>query len=150
MEMAPESMEIDDVDLRILGTVRQHGRISWRELGEKVHLSATSAADRVRRLEQAGVITGYHAHVDAAAVGRTVRSVIDVSLVPGDMADEFERRLTDREEVVFAAYVTGSADYSIVVECAGAPGLDAFVRWVRADEAVARTESKLILRSIVD
>ena len=65
------------------------------------------------------------------------------------MADEFERRLADRDEVVFAAYVTGSADYSIVVECAGAPGLDAFVRWVRADEAVARTESKLVLRSIV-
>ncbi len=148
--MTPESVEIDAVDLRILGALRQRGRISWRELGEAVHLSATSAADRVRRLEQSGVITGYHAHVDAAAVGRTVRSVIDVSLVPGDMADEFERRLADRDEVVFAAYVTGSADYSIIVECAGAPGLDAFVRWVRADEAVARTESKLILRSIVD
>lgn len=147
--MTPESPEIDAVDLRILGTLRHDGRISWRELGEQVHLSATSAADRVRRLEQAGVITGYHAGVDAAAVGRTVRSVVDVSLGPGDMADEFERRLADRDEVVFAAYVTGSADYSIVVECAGAPGLDAFVRWVRADEAVARTESKLVLRSIV-
>jgi len=148
--VAPESVVIDDVDLRILDAMRHRGRISWRELGELVHLSATSAADRVRRLEQAGVITGYHAHVDSAAVGRTVRSVIDVSLVPGDMADEFERRLAERDEVVFASYVTGSADYSIIVECEGAPGLDAFVRWVRADEAVARTESKLILRSIVD
>lgn len=148
--MAPESEAIDSIDLRILDEVRRHGRISWRELGDLVHLSATSAADRVRRLEQAGVITGYHAHVDAAAMGRTVRSVIDVSLVPGDMADEFEGRLRERDEVVFAAYVTGSADYTVVVECAGAPGLDAFVRWVRADRAVARTESKLILRSIVD
>ena len=51
--MAPESPEIDAVDLRILGTLRHDGRISWRELGEQVHLSATSAADRVRRLEQA-------------------------------------------------------------------------------------------------
>ncbi len=148
--MASDSVEIDAVDRRILGVMRHRGRISWRELGEEVHLSATAAADRVRRLEQAGVITGYHARVDAAAIGRTVRSVIDVSLVPGDMADEFERRLADRDEVVFAAYVTGSADYSIVVECEGAAGLDAFVRWVRADQAVARTESKLILRSIVD
>ena len=147
--MALESPVIDDVDLRIIDTLRHRARISWRELGESVHLSATSAADRVRRLEQAGVITGYHAHVDAASVGRTVRSVIDISLVPGDMADEFERRLDERDEVVFAAYVTGSADYTVIVECAGASGLDAFVRWVRADRAVARTESKLILRSIV-
>jgi Lrp/AsnC family leucine-responsive transcriptional regulator len=59
------------------------------------------------------------------------------------------RRVVERDEVVMAAYVTGSADYTIVVECVGADGLDAFVRWVRADEAVARTESKLMLRSIV-
>ena len=49
-----------------------------------------------------------------------------------------------------AAYVTGGADYKVTVECAGAEGLDAFVRWVRADEVVARTESQLILRTIVE
>ena len=95
------------------------------------------------------MITGYGALVSPEAVGRSVRAVVDVSLVPGDAADEFEMRLAAREEVVFAAYVTGSADYSVVVECRGTTGLDAFVRWVRADPAVATTESRLILRSIV-
>ncbi len=123
--------------------------MSWRDLADHVHLAPSSVADRVRRLEQRGVITGYCARVDPAALGRSVRAVIDVSLVPGDEADAFERRVVERDEVVLAAYVTGSADYTIVVECAGADGLDAFVRWVRADEAVARTESKLMLRSIV-
>lgn len=106
-------------------------------------------ADRVRRLEERGVITGYSARIDPSAVGRTVRAVIDVSLVPGDEADAFEARLVERDEVIMAAYVTGSADYTIVAECAGAEGLDTFVRWVRADEAVARTESKLMLRSVI-
>lgn len=103
----------------------------------------------MRRLESRGVITGYAARIDPVAVGRSVRAVIDVSLVPGDEADAFESRLIDRDEVILAAYVTGSADYTMVVECAGAEGLDAFVRWVRADHAVARTESKMMLRSIV-
>lgn len=106
-------------------------------------------AERVRRLEERGVITGYSAQVDPEAVGRTVRAVVDVSLVPGDEADAFELRLLDRDEVVMAAYVTGSADYTIVAECIGANGLDAFVRWMRADTAVGRTESKLMLRSLV-
>ncbi len=123
--------------------------MSWRDLADHVHLAPSSVAERVRRLEQRGVITGYSARVDPAALGRSVRAVIDVSLVPGDEADAFEQRLVGRDEVVMAAYVTGSADYTMVVECAGAEGLDAFVRWVRADEAVARTESKLMLRSIV-
>ena len=139
----------DGIDARIVGILRERGRISWRELAERVHLAPSSVAERVRRLEEDGVITGYGARVDPVAAGRTVRAVIDVSLVPGDQADAFEGRLVERDEVVLAAYVTGSADYVIVAEFAGADGLDAFVRWVRADRAVARTESKLMLRSVV-
>jgi Lrp/AsnC family leucine-responsive transcriptional regulator len=148
--MDEESQVIDDLDRRILAEMQINGRISWRELGDRVHLAATSVAERVSRLEQAGVIKGYRATVDSAALGRSVRAVVDVSLGPGDVADAFEVRLADRDEVVFAAYVTGSSDYTVVVECEGADGLDAFVRWVRADESVARTESKLILRSIAN
>ena len=148
--MDGEAQAIDHLDQRILVEIQNNGRISWRELGDRVHLAATSVAERVRRLEQAGVIKSYRAVVDSAALGRSVRAVVDVSLSPGDVADAFEVRLADRDEVVFAAYVTGSADYTVVVECEGADGLDAFVRWVRADEAVARTESKLILRSIIN
>jgi Lrp/AsnC family leucine-responsive transcriptional regulator len=148
--MDEESPAVDALDQRILAEMQTNGRISWRELGDRVHLAATSVAERARRLEQAGIIKGYRAVVDSAALGRSVRAVVDVSLSPGDVADAFEVRLADRDEVVFAAYVTGSADYTVVVECEGADGLDAFVRWVRADEAVARTESKLILRSITN
>jgi Lrp/AsnC family leucine-responsive transcriptional regulator len=146
---AVASSAVDTIDARIIGILRDFGRMSWRDLADHVHLAPSSVAERVRRLEQRGVITGYGARVDPAALGRSVRAVIDVSLVPGDEADAFEQRLVGRDEVVMAAYVTGSADYTMVVECAGAEGLDAFVRWVRADEAVARTESKLMLRSIV-
>lgn len=144
-----ETTANDQIDARILDILRSDGRISWRELAERVHLAPSSVADRVRRLENRGVITGYSARIDPAAVGRTVRAVVDVSLVPGDEADAFETRLAERDEVVMAAYVTGSADYTIVAECAGAEGLDSFVRWVRADTAVGRTESKLMLRSVI-
>ena len=94
-------------------------------------------AERVRRLEHRGVIQGYEARINPAMVGRTVRAIVDVSLVPGDGADAFEARVEARDEVVFAAYVTGSADYKVIVECVGADGLDRFVRWLRADEVVA-------------
>lgn len=144
------SASIDAIDLRILREMRRNARISWRELGERVHLAPTSVAERVRRLEQSGVVVGYETRIDPAAIGRTVRAIIDVSLVPGDGADAFEKRIAGRDEVVFASYVTGGADYKIIVECEGAQGLDAFVRWVRADEVVARTESQLILRTIVE
>lgn len=146
--MAEESSALDAVDRRILRELRGDARMSWRDLGERVHLSPTSAADRVRRMERAGVIEGYTVRIDPEALGRTVRAVVDVSLGPGDQVDRFEAALAERDEVVFAAYVTGTADYSINVECEGAEGLDAFVRWLRADAGVARTETKLLLRVV--
>ena len=145
-----ESSAVDPVNARILDILRVDGRISWRELADRVHLAPSSVAERVRRMEESGVITGYSAHVDPGALGRTVRAFVDVSLVPGDGADAFESRLAGRDEVVMGAYVTGSADYTVVADCAGASGLDAFVRWMRADGAVSRTETKLVVRSIVD
>src|SRR5690606_17763201 len=78
--MAQESSAIDRLDREILGALRVDARISWRELGERVHLSATSVADRVRRMERDGIIEGYTVRVDPEALGRTVRAVVDVSL----------------------------------------------------------------------
>jgi len=144
-----QTVEIDRIDRRIVDELRENARISWRELGERVHLAPSSVADRVRRLEERGLIRGYSARVDPAAFGRTVRAVIDVGLPPGVDPAPFEALLAGRDEVAFAAYVTGQSDYTIVVDCAGAAGLDAFIRWLKADAGVARTESRFVLRPIV-
>lgn len=146
--MASESTEIDAVDRRILDVLRSRGRITWSELARVVHLAPTSTAERVRRLERAGVIRGYRADLDPGALGLTVRAVIEIALRPGANAETFESRLRTRPEVSFAAYVTGDSDYSVLVECRGADGLDGVVRWLRDDEAVARTESRFMLRVV--
>ncbi|MCB1002054.1 MAG: Lrp/AsnC family transcriptional regulator [Acidimicrobiales bacterium] len=147
--MADETPAIDRIDRRIIDELRQEGRISWRELADRVHLAPSSVADRVRRLEERGLIRGYAAQVDPAAFGRSVRAVIDVGLPPGVDPAPFEALLAGRDEVAFAAYVTGQSDYTIVVDCAGAAGLDTFIRWLKADAGVARTESRFVLRPIV-
>ena len=136
------------IDQRILGELRNDARLSWRELGERVHLSPTSVAERVRAMERSGVIRGYQVDVDPAALGRGLRAVIDVGLPPAMSPDAFEATLVQRPEVTFAAYVTGKADYTVIVDCDGAEGLDAFIRWLKADAAVANTESKLVLRAV--
>jgi Lrp/AsnC family leucine-responsive transcriptional regulator len=147
--MADESTTIDRIDRRIIDILSEEGRVSWKELADRVHLAPSSVADRVRRLESSGVIRGYGAHIDRAALGRDVRAVIDVALPPGLDPDEFERRLLQRDEVTMALYVTGPADYTIVVECAGAEGLDDVVRWLKTDAGAARTESKFVLRPVL-
>jgi Lrp/AsnC family leucine-responsive transcriptional regulator len=147
--MPEHSAVVDRLDRRIIGLLAEHGRMSWRELADSVHLAPSSVADRVRRLEANGVIRGYQARIDPSALGRDVRAVIDVSLPAGGDPADFEERLSKRDEVELALYVTGPADYTVIVDCAGAEGLDAFIRWLKAEGGVARTESKFVLRPVI-
>lgn len=147
--MANESTIIDRLDRRIIDELATNGRISWRELSDRVHLAPSSVAERVRRLESAGVIRGVHADIDPAALGRDVRAVIDASLPPGGEPGAFEALLAEREEVALAVYVTGPSDYTIIVDCAGAEGLDRFIRWLKSDAHIARTESRFVLRPVI-
>lgn len=66
----------DAIDWLLLDELQQDGRLSYNELARRINLSAPAVAERVRRLEQAGVITGYHAHVDPARAGRTVAALV--------------------------------------------------------------------------
>jgi Lrp/AsnC family transcriptional regulator, leucine-responsive regulatory protein len=67
---------LDDMDWRILGVLQADARASFNEISRTVHLSAPAVADRVRRLEQAGVITGYHAQVDLTTAGWPVLALV--------------------------------------------------------------------------
>jgi Lrp/AsnC family leucine-responsive transcriptional regulator len=147
--MAVENVALDALDRRIIDILTKEGRVSFKELADRVHLAPSSVADRVRRLEHARVITGYAAVVDRRALGRDVRAVVDVALPSGLDPAEFERRLASRDEVALALYVTGPADYTVIVDCAGADGLDTFVRWLKAEGGAARTESKFVLRPVL-
>ncbi|MFV2194800.1 Lrp/AsnC family transcriptional regulator [Nocardiopsis sp. LOL_012] len=75
--MAPQAgIPLDGVDLRILSELQADGRLSFNALSRKVNLSAPAVADRVRRLTDRGVISGYHAHVDPAAAGLPVTALV--------------------------------------------------------------------------
>jgi Lrp/AsnC family leucine-responsive transcriptional regulator len=73
---------LDDVNRRLLHELQQDGRLSTAELARRVNLSPPAVAERVRRLEQAGVITGYRAVIDAAAVGYPLSAVVRIRPTP--------------------------------------------------------------------
>jgi len=66
----------DAIDWLLLDELQRDGRLSFNELARRINLSAPAVAERVRRLEQNGVITGYHAHVDPSRAGRTVEALV--------------------------------------------------------------------------
>jgi Lrp/AsnC family transcriptional regulator, leucine-responsive regulatory protein len=119
---------VDEVDRSILAMLEQHGRISNSELATRVGLSPSPCLRRVRQLEEAGVIRGYRAVIDPAAVGRSLRVFAGVRLVRHTRADvvAFEREVIRMPAVVACHHITGNFDYLLQVEVADLSAYEEF------------------------
>jgi len=119
---------MDDVDRAILVVLEKRGRINNADLAARVGLSPSPCLRRVRRLEETGVIRGYRALIDPAAVGRSLRVFAGVRLVRHARAEvaAFERAVVRLPEVVNTHHVTGNYDYLLHVEVADLPAYEDF------------------------
>ena len=142
--MADEIAQIDAVDRQILGILQDDGRISWQMLGDRVHLSANAVAERVRRLVRLGVIRGFRAEINQAALGRTLEAVIDARM---PHTQGFDDAVMKRDDVLWAAHVTGESDVKLAVACNGTAGLDTFLKWLQR-EGATETRTDVVLHKI--
>jgi len=123
-------MEIDEIDRRILRELRRDGRLSNTRLAELVGLSTTPCCNRVRALEQAGLIEGYTALLSQTGLGYPDTVIIEVTLDrhDDDIFDKFGQALAELPEVMEAYLLTGDYDYLIKVAVAGTAGYEEFLR----------------------
>lgn len=107
--------QFDRVDLKILEILQRNGRISITELAEQVSLSATPCAERVRRMERNGVITGYHAHVSPQALGKNLLVFLEIKLSTKseDVFEKVKKELLHVPEVMECHLVSGDFDYLV-------------------------------------
>jgi Lrp/AsnC family transcriptional regulator, leucine-responsive regulatory protein len=119
---------MDDIDRAILAALEKDGRLSNNDLADRVGLSPSPCLRRVRRLEETGVIRGYQALVDPAAIGRGLRVFAGVRLIRHAREDvvAFERAVIQLPEVVHTHHVTGNYDYLLQVEVADLPAYEDF------------------------
>ena len=107
--------ELDRTDRRILDLLHRQGRLSMTELGEQIGLSTSPCSERVKRLERAGVISGYHAHVDPARLGRSLLVFIEITLSQKSpqIFEAVKREVGLMPEVLECHLVSGSFDYLV-------------------------------------
>ncbi|OZI44933.1 transcriptional regulator [Bordetella genomosp. 5] len=107
--------ELDRTDRKILEILQREGRISITELADRVSLSATPCSERVKRLEREGVITGYHARINPAALGKTLLVFLEIRLSAksGDVFDKVKQELMYVPEVMECHLVSGDFDYLV-------------------------------------
>lgn len=136
---------IDDIDRSILRALTRDGRATHRELGRAVGLSPNAAGARVARLVESGVITGFHAAIDHAKLGRPLEVSMDVWLDhrPNDTA--FVDLVASDERIVDAIHITGPVDYRIEARVRSPEDLEDLLATMRNHASVSQTDSRLIM-----
>lgn len=111
-------MALDRFDREILALLQREGRISNQELADRIGLSASPCLRRVRELEKSGIISGYHARLDAKKLGLSLMALIQISMdthTP-ERFDRFETAIGEIPEIIECLLITGqSADYQLKV-----------------------------------
>ena len=139
-------MVLDAIDTKALAVLQRDGRETWATLGSELGMTGPAAAERVRRLEEAGVITGYRAVLEPRAVGLGLTAFIAVSLGGPAHRASFLARVARMAEVLECHHVTGDDDYLLKVRCAGTPELDRLlVRELKGIGGVVRTRTTVVL-----
>lgn len=127
-------IKLDDRDLKILSVLQQDGRIPKNQLAAQVNLSPTACWERLKRLEEQGVIEGYGARLCLGKLGSISTIFMQVELVSHRAEDfeRFENAVMEREEIIECWAVGGGIDYFLKLVCSG---VDAYQRLV--DEMLA-------------
>ncbi len=133
---------IDAFDTRILAELQADARLSLAELGRRVHLSQPAVAERVRKLEAAGVITGYRATVNLAALGYGIRALVRVGRA--DYA-RMVKLIGQTPEIVNAWNITGEDSWTLEIAVVDVAHLDAVVSQMCL---LAETSTSIILKTL--
>jgi Lrp/AsnC family transcriptional regulator, leucine-responsive regulatory protein len=116
--MTEGSAELDATDWQILGVLQRDARISFAELARQVAMSPSAVTERVRRLEETGIITGYRAEVDPARIGLAILALVRLRYPTGNYRP-FHALLDSTPEIVEAHHVTGEDCFVLKVLARG-------------------------------
>jgi Lrp/AsnC family leucine-responsive transcriptional regulator len=134
-------------DQHILALLARNGRMSYTELGRETGLSTSAAQQRVRRLEQKGVITGYQAQIDPAALGKNLTAFISIRPISPQHDNSTPLVLAQTPEVVSCFSVAGDASYLCMVEVGTPADLDELLTKLR-HEVNVMTVTTVVLTTV--
>lgn len=135
---------LDERDLSILAALQADARATFADIGNRVGLAGSSVHQRVRKLEQAGVIRGYRAQIDPQAIGLFVTALVSVMPLDPRQPDDLPDRVLDLPEVEACHSVAGAENYILKVRTRTTADLEDFLRRLR-EKAGVQTRTTVVL-----
>lgn len=135
---------MESADRRIIDLLREDGRMSYTDLGKAIGLSTSAAHQRVRRLEERGVISGYTAIVDQTALGAPLTAFVSVAPLDPRDPDDIPDRLRSIDAIDACYSIAGDSNYLLRVRVGTPQNLEELLSTVRAQGGVS-TRTTIVL-----
>ncbi|MBQ7324919.1 MAG: Lrp/AsnC family transcriptional regulator [Clostridia bacterium] len=139
---------MDSIDLKILHHLKENARAKASAIGDSIKLSVSAVTERIKRMEQAGIIRQYTVIIDQKKIGNGVSAIMEVALEHPQYADNFIAMVMALPNIVSCDCVTGDFDYILQIVTDSTDGLEEIYRTVRSFEGVSVTKTHLILRRV--
>lgn len=135
-------------DLKVIKQLMEQARTTWAELGALLGLSAPAAAERVRKLEEAGVIKGYSAIINPDEVGCGLAALIAVTLERAEARTDFLHMVNNLPEILECHHIAGAEDYILKVRCSGTRDLERLISEEIKSLSGIKTRTTVILSTV--
>lgn len=139
---------MDAIDSKIISLLSDQGRLTWADLASNLGLSRPAVAERVKKLEERGVIKGYTALIDAKSVGVDITAFVFIILKHYKQKHEFLCVIDELEEVQECHHVAGDEDFILKVRCKCISDLDRLIcEKIKLIDMVDKTKTTIVLNT---
>jgi Lrp/AsnC family leucine-responsive transcriptional regulator len=136
---------MDDIDVKILEILQRSGRTRRNDLAESVGLSLPSVSERLRKLEEAGIIVGYHAKLDPKKLGKDIAAFIHVTIDSSKHYGQFIEHAQNVDDILECHAITGEGTHLLKVRATNTAALEKLLAKIQAWSGVTRTHTNLVL-----
>ncbi len=138
---------LDDIDVKILETLQRSGRTKRNDLASEVGLSLPSVSERLKKLEESGIITGYFATVDHKKLGKDITAFIFVTVDSSKHYASFLEHAKQLDDILECHAITGEGSHLLKIRTANTASLEKLLAKIQAWTGVVSTRTNLVLSS---
>ncbi|BAD85680.1 transcription regulator, Lrp/AsnC family [Thermococcus kodakarensis KOD1] len=138
---------VDELDMRILSLLQKNARLSYREIAKELGVAVGTVYNRIKRLEESGVIKGYAPIVDYEKLGFGLTALIGVK-AQGKKIIEIERKIAESGRAMMVYDITGEFDIFVIAKFKDRADMNRFVKWLLSLDGVEKTNTSVVMQVV--